>query len=239
MKLRINLKQALAAAALVSTAAFTVACSSAAAGTPSAGTAAASTSTSSSIPTPTDDPANKPTGEPTRPSNQTSRPTTTIEVDDPTVVAADLDATTEAWLANSCTDVQTLIAALFAYPTVDGTASDEEYRDAYVEYYSALTDTLFDMTDRMSALDAPNIPGGQDLHDGYTAYLDDLSSITLGAAVLIQSAPDRASVDAAIEQVNAEIEQLQNSDYGLSDFQSDELQELMAQVPACEPLLNS
>ena len=57
--------------------------------------------------------------------------------------------------------------------------------------------------------------------------------------MVIQAAPDRASIDAAIEQINAEIEQLGQSDYGLSDFQGDELQALMAQVPACEGLLTT
>jgi len=91
----------------------------------------------------------------------------------------------------------------------------------------------------MNALDAPTFAGGQDLHDGYLAYLNDLSSITLGPAVVIQTAPDRASIEAAIEQINLEIEQLGQSDYGLADFQGDELQALMAQVPACAGLLTN
>jgi hypothetical protein len=238
MKLRINLKQGLAAAALVSTAAFTVACSSATAGTPSVGGTVAATSASAA---PTTSASSSSTSSPTSSHSRPSDPST--EVDDPTVTVvvdpAALDATTEAWLENSCTDIGTLIGSLFAVPTVDDTATDEEYRDAYVTYYGDLTDTLLGMTDRMAALDAPTFAGGQDLHDGYLAYLNDLSSITLGAAVIIQQAPDRASVDAAVEQVNGEIEQLGQSDYGLSDFQGEELQALMAQVPACEGLLST
>ncbi len=236
MKLRINLKQSLAAAALLSTAVFTVACSSATAGTPSAGGAAAATS--SAAPSPSSSSASSPSS-----SSSQASPRPSTEVDDPTVTVVveptGLDATTALWLENSCTDVQTLVGSLFAVPTVDATATDEEYRDAYVTYYADLTDTLFGITERMSALDAPTIAGGQDLHDGYLAYLNDLSSITLGAAVIIQSAPDSASVDAAIEQINAEIEQLGEGDYGLSDFQGEELQALMAQVPACAPLLTT
>lgn len=232
MKLRINLKQSLAAAALMSTAVFTVACSSATAGTPSAG---ANVPASSAAPSAT--PSSAP------PTSDRSRPSTPTQADDPTVTVvvepAGLDADTEAWLENSCTDIGTLVGSLFALPAVDDTATDAEYRDAYVTYYSDLTETLFGMTDRMSALDAPTFAGGQDLHDGYLAYLDDLSSISLGAAVIIQEAPDRASVDAAVEQVNAEIEQLGQSDYGLSDFQGDELQALMAQVPACADLVTT
>lgn len=238
MKLRINLKQCLAAAALVSTAAFTVACSSATAGTPSAGGTAASTS--SSAPTSPSSSSSSSAGS-TSSHSRPSDPST--EADDPTVTVvvepAALDATTEVWLENSCTDIGTLLGALFAVPTVDGTATDAEYRDAYVTYYADLTDTLLAMTDRMAALDAPTFTGGQDLHDGYLAYLDDLSSITLGAAVIIQQAPDRASVDAAVQQVNAEIEQLGQSDYGLSDFQGDQLQALLAQVPACAGLVTT
>jgi hypothetical protein len=232
MKLRINLKQSLAAAALLSTAVFTVACSSATAGTPAAG---GSVSSSSSTSAPASSSA--PTG-----NHQTgSSSSASTEIDEPTITvgAPELDATSAIWLQNSCTDIDTLFGSLFAIPTVDGTATDDEYRDAYVTYYGDLTDTLFGITDRMSALDAPTFDGGQDLHDGYLAYLNDLSSITLGAAVVIQAAPDRASVDAAIEQINAEIEQLGQSDYGLSDFQGDDLQALLAQVPACEGLLTT
>jgi len=236
MKLRINIKQSLAVAALLSTAAFTVACSSATAGTPSAGGTVAATS-ATTAPTTSSSTSTGSTGSHSRPSDPSTA------ADDPTVTVivepAGLDATTEIWLENSCTDIGTLIGALFAVPTVDGTATDAQYRDAYVTYYADLTDTLLGMTDRMGALDAPTFTGGQDLHDGYLAYLNDLSSITLGAAVVIQQAPDRATVDAAVEQVNAEIEQLGQGDYGLSDFQGDELQALMAQVPACAGLLTT
>ena len=236
MKLRITIKQGLAVAALLSTAAFTVACSSATAGTPSAGGTVAATSASTAPtttgPTSTGSPSSH--SRPSDPSTAADDPTVTVVVE-----PAGLDATTELWLENSCTDIGTLLGALFAVPAVDGTATDVEYRDAYVTYYADLTDTLLAMTDRMRALDAPTFAGGQDLHDGYLAYLNDLSSITLGAAVIIQQAPERASVDAAVEQVNAEIEQLGQGDYGLSDFQGDELQALMAQVPACAGLLTT
>ncbi len=230
MNLRIDLKKCLAAAALVSTAAFTVACSSSAGGTPAAGTAASSSSSSSSSSAATSTSSS---------SSRSSDASTHIDPPTVTVTAPGLDGVTAIWLQNSCTDVETLIGSLFALPTVDDSVTDEEYRDAYVTYYSDLTDTLFGITERMGALDAPTIEGGQELHDGYLAYLNDLSSITLGAAVVIQAAPDRATVDAAVEQVNAEIEQLGQGDYGLSDFQSEELQALMAQVPACENLLTT
>lgn len=234
MKLRINLRQSLAAAALLSTAVFTVACSSATAGTPAAGGSVSSITsapTSSSAPSTS---SHAPTTSSSSASTSFDDRTVTVVVD-PT----ELDATTAVWLQNSCTDIGTLLGSLFAVPTVDGTATDEEYRDAYVTYYSDLTDTLIGITDRMNALDAPTFAGGQDLHDGYLAYLNDLSSISLGAAVVIQAAPDRGSIDAAIEQINFEIEQLGQGDYGLSDFQGDELQALMAQVPACEGLLTT
>ena len=232
MKLSINLKQGLAAAALLSTAAFTVACSSATAGTPSAGGTVAATSASSAPATSSSSPSSSSSSSssPSRPSDST----VTVVVE-----PAALDGTTQAWLETSCTDLGVLLGSLFALPAVDDTATDAEYRDAYVTYYGDLTDTLLGMTDRLSALDAPTVAGGQDLHDGYLAYLDDLSSITLGAAVIIQQAPDRASVDAAVEQVNAEIEQLGQSDYGLADFQGAELQALMAQVPACADLVTT
>ena len=236
MTMRVLVKQSLAAAALLSTALVTVACSSATAGTAAAGATVSSTSSA---------PSSSASSSSTQSSSHSSSPTTSASTpsDDATVTVvvdpAELDATTAIWLQTSCTDIGTLVGSLFAVPSVDGTATDEQYRDAYVTYYSDLTDTLLAMTDRLNALDAPTFAGGQDLHDGYLAYLDDLSSITLGAAVIIQSAPDRASIDAAIDQINTEIEQLGQSDYGLSDFQSEDLQALMAQVPACQGLLTT
>ena len=101
MKLRINLKQSLAAAALLSTAVFTVACSTATAGTPSAGASVAGTSSSSPSPTTS-------SSEPSTGSQSGSAPSTVI--DEPTVVvdAPGLDGTSAIWLQNSCTDIGTL-----------------------------------------------------------------------------------------------------------------------------------
>jgi hypothetical protein len=236
MKLRINLKQTLAAAALLSTAAFTVACSSATAGTASVG--AAGTSSASSVPATTSSSSSS-----SQPSSSSSVADPSTEIDEPTVtVVVDgsaLDATTAIWLDNSCTDVSTLLGALFAYPTLDDSATDDEYRTAYTTYYASLTDTLLEMTGRMGELDAPTIDGGQDLHDGYLAYLIGLADITGGGSVAIDAAAVRESIDAIIEQINFEIEQLGQSDHGLSDFQGEELQALMAQVPSCASLLNT
>ena len=94
------------------------------------------------------------------------------------VEPAALDATTAIWLQTSCTDITTLFGSLFAIPTVDETAPVEEFRAAYVDYYSSLADTLLGMTDRLSALDPPTVEGGQALHDGYLNYLIQLADIT-------------------------------------------------------------
>ena len=119
-------------------------------------------------------------------------------------------------------------------------ASVEEFRAAYVDYYASLADTLLGMTERLSALDAPTVEGGQALHDGYLNYLIQLADLTASGAVAISDAPaDAASIGAVIEQIQFETEQLSEGDFGLSDFQGDGLQELMTQVPACQQLLNT
>jgi len=162
-------------------------------------------------------------------------PTVTLVVVQP----AGLDATTAIWLQNSCTDVGTLFGVLFAVPTVDETASLEEFRASYRDYYASLDDTLLGMTARMSVLDAPTIEGGQQLHDGYLNYLIQLADISGSGAIAIDNAADADSIAAIVEQIQFETEQLGESDLGLAGFHGAELQDLMAQVPACQELLTS
>jgi hypothetical protein len=233
----VNLRHGIAAAALLATTAFTVACAAPTAGTASAGGAVASVATTSSSAAASSSAAPSST---TASPSSSSAATTQIQdapvvIAPPTVVnqAPGLDATTAIWLQNSCTDVETLLGALLTYPAVD------EFRIAYRDYYATVSDTVLGITERMSVLDAPTIDGGQDLHDGYLAYLVGLADITAGAAIAIDAAPDAETVAAIIEQVDFEIEQLGQSDYGLADFQGDELQALMSQVPACQTLVNS
>jgi len=239
----VNLRHGIAAAALLSTAVFTVACAAPTAGTPAAGGPPASTSASSSSAAPST------SASPTTSSSTSSSPTSSATIEDSSVVdpatvtlvvqPAGLDATTAIWLQNSCTDIGTLLSVLFALPTVDETASLEEFRAAYRDYYASLADTLLGMTQRMSVLDAPTIDGGQALHDGYLNYLIGLADISGGGAIAIDEAPDADSIAAIVDQIQFETEQLGEGDFGLGDFQSAELQDLMAEVPACQELLAS
>ena len=237
-----NLRHGLAAAALLASAALTVACSAptagtAAAGSTSAGSVVSTTSSStqssaSSSSSPSSVSSSSAT--PTEDSVVSSEPPVTI------VVEPALDATTAIWLQNSCTDVETLLAALFAYPTIDETAPVEDYRAAYRDYYASVADTVLGITERMAALDAPNIEGGQDLHDGYLRYLIGLADIAGNGSILIDEAPaDPAEITSIIERIQYETENLGQGDFGLADFQSAELQELMAEIPACQSLMNS
>jgi hypothetical protein len=242
----VNLRHGLAAAALLSTAVFTVACAAPTAGTPAAGSSVVSATSSSSAAPSTSSPAS------TAPSSSSAAPTSPASVtliDDSSVAdpgtptidvqPAELDATTGIWLQNSCTDVGVLFASLFAIPTVGETAPLEEFRAAYRDYYAALADTALGITDRMSRLDPPTIEGGQALHDGYLTYLTGLADIAAGGAIAIDVAPDAASIAAIVEQIEFETDQLGQSDNGLADFQGQELQALMAQIPACQDLLVS
>jgi hypothetical protein len=231
----INLRRGIAAAALLSAAVLTAACSSTVAGTGSAAsiattsTSTTSSSTSSSATT-TDEST---TYETTTDDTETTETSETSEID-----PASLDATTAIWLQNSCTDVTTLLGALFALPTtVDETSPLEDYRIAFRDYYASVADTALGMTERMSALDPPTIEGGQALHDGYLNYLLRLADITGSGAIVIDEAVDAAAISAAIDQINFEIERLGEEDFGLADFQSAELQALMAQVPECAELM--
>lgn len=236
-----NFRHGLAAAALLASATLTVACAAPTAGTAAAGSTSASSvaaTTSSSTPSSTSSASSSSSSPssatPTEDSVVSSEPPVTI------IVEPALDATTAIWLQNSCTDVETLLAALFAYPTVDETAPVEDYRAAYRDYYASVADTVLGITERMAALDAPNIDGGQDLHDGYLRYLIGLADITGNGSILIDEAPaDPAEITSIIERIQYETENLGQGDFGLADFQSAELQELMAEVPACQSLMNS
>jgi hypothetical protein len=244
----VNVRHGIAAAALLSTAFLTVACATPTTGTASAGGAVTSSvaSTSSSAPSSpasSSPVASSPTAATTSPASDSSP--ATIEdssvADQPTVTVVvepvGLDATTAIWLQNSCTDINTLFGALFAIPTVDETASLEEFRAAYRDYYASLSDTLLEMTGRMAVLDPPTIDGGQALHDGYLNYLIGLADVSGSGAVAIDEAPDAETIADIVDQIEFETDQLGQADYGLADFQGAELQALMAQVPACQALL--
>ena len=234
-----NFRHGLAAAALLASATLTVACAAPTAGTAAAGSTSASSvasTTSSSTPSSTSSSSSSSSSSatPTEDSVVSSEPPVTI------IVEPALDATTAIWLQNSCTDVETLLAALFAYPAIDETAPVEDYRAAYRDYYASVADTVLGITERMSALDAPTIEGGQDLHDGYLRYLIGLADITGNGSILIDEAPaDPAEITSIIERIQYETENLGQGDFGLADFQSAELQELMAEIPACQSLMNS
>ena len=243
-----NVRHGIAAAALLSTAVFTVACSTPTTGTASAGgvvtSSTISTSTSAS---PTIDAPSPSVSTPAPPTATTSSESSTATVEDSSVAdeptltivvePAGLDATTAIWLQNSCTDVNTLFGVLFSIPTVDETATLEEFRAAYRDYYASLADTLLEMTGRMAVLDPPSIDGGQALHDGYLNYLIGLADISGSGAIAIDEAPDAQAIADIVDQIEFETDQLGQADYGLADFQGAELQALMAQVPACEALL--
>ncbi len=124
-------------------------------------------------------------------------------------------------------------------PAVDETAPLEEYRTAYRDYYASLADTILGMTERMSVLEPPTVESGQALHDGYLAYLIQLADITGSGSIAIDEAVDAASVTAIIDQIDFEIERLGESDLGLGDFQGEELQALMAQVPECADMVTT
>ena len=245
-----NVRHGIAAAALLSMSALTVACGTSIAGSAapasSVSTTSASSSASSTAPATgsttapaTSSPSSSVTHSSPAPSSEqsTSGDDSTVTI---VVEPAALDATTAVWLHISCTDITALFASLFAIPTVDETAPVEDFRAAYVDYYASLADTLLGMTDRLSVLDPPTVEGGRALHDGYLNYLIQLADITASGALAISDAPaDVDSVGAVVEQIQFETEQLSEGDLGLSDFQGDQLQELMSRVPACQQLLTA
>jgi hypothetical protein len=244
----VNLRHGIAAAALLSVSVFTVACAAPTPGTASAGAAAVSSSASASSTSSSTSPSTTSASSSAAPTSASSSiPSTTVDDSsvtvDPTVTVVieptGVDATTVVWLQNSCTDLGTLFGALFALPSVDENAPLEEFRTAYRDYYASLADTILEMTDRMTLLDPPNVDGGQALHDGYLTYLISLADINAGGAIAIDVAPDAETIVAIIDQIDFETQQLGESDFGLADFQSADLQAAMAEVPACQDLLAS
>ena len=240
-----NVRHGIAAAALLSLSVLAVACGSSTTGSAAPASTVSSTSASGSATTQASTPASS-TSSPSSVTSSSIAPSSEQPAsdDDSTVTIivepAALDATTAIWLQTSCTDVTTLFGSLFALPAVDETASVEDFRAAYLDYYSSLADTLLGMTNRLSALDPPTVDGGRALHDGYLNYLIQLADITASGAVAISDAPaDVDSIGAVIEQIEFQTEQLSQGDVGLSDFQGEDLQELMTQVPACQQLLTT
>ncbi len=251
-----NVRNGIAAAALLSIAVFTVGCATPTAGTASVGSAAVTAAS----PTPSDATAVSPMSSPSTTSSpsssesssesstessseSSSSPVTSVPATDDSSISVepiDLDATTQAWLETSCSDIGTLYATLFAAPTVDETAPVEQFRTAYRDYYASLADTVLGMTGRLSQLDPPQIADGQALHDGYLQYLTKLADIAGSGAIAIDEAPaDPQAIADIIEHIQFDTERLGESDLGLGGFQGDELRSLMAQVPACKDLLES
>jgi hypothetical protein len=245
-----GLKKGIAAGALLSVAVLAVGCASPTAGTASVGVVAATAAVTSSSPsaTPTSStPSSTPSPSSSSSSDDSATALPTLTEDSsvpdpgPDIPAEPVvDATTALWLETSCTDIGTLFGALFAIPTVDETAPVEEFRAAYRDYYAALADSLLGMTDRLSQLDPPQIDGGQALHDGYLQYLITLADISGSGAIAIDEAPaDPQAIADIVEHIQFDTERLGEGDFGLSDFQGEELQALMAQIPACADLMNS
>ncbi len=263
-----NVRNGVAAAALLSLTVLTVGCATQTAGTASVGkvavtvsdsagstTASGSPTTSSSAVIPTSAEPSTPSSDSTSSDSTSSDSTSseatsssTEETESDTSVPdtgssiepVDLDATTQVWLETSCTDIGTLLATLFDLPTVDQTAPVEEFRAAYRDYYASLADTLLEMTGRLSQLDPPQIDNGQALHDGYLQYLIKLADIAGSGSIAIDEAPaDAQAIADIVEHIQFDTERLGESDLGLSDFQGEQLQALMAQVPECADLVGT
>lgn len=175
-------------------------------------------------------------------SSRPSRPSTADapapdEPADATVDVGTVDATTAVWLDTACTDLGTLLPALFAVPTLDeATTPVEQFRAAYRDYYANIADTALQINANLGQIDPPAVEGGQALHDGYQYFISRLADITGSGAIAIDSAADNAGIKAAVDQIQFEVESLSQEDIGLNSFSSPELQEYMKQVPSCAEL---
>lgn len=175
---------------------------------------------------------------PTRPSS----PQTSVDDEpaDATVQVGTVDATTAVWLDTACTDLGTLLPALFAVPTLDeATTPFEEFRTAYRDYYANVADTALQINANLGQIDPPAVEGGDALHDGYQYFISRLADITGSGAIAIDAATDNAGVKAAVDQIQFEVESLTQEDIGLNSFSSPELQEYMKQIPSCSELAGS
>ena len=175
-------------------------------------------------------------------SSRPSRPSapdasTEDEPVEATVDAGTVDATTAVWLDTACTDLGTLLPALFAIPTLDeATTPVDEFRTAYRDYYANIADTALQINANLQQIDPPAVEDGDKLHEGYQYFITRLADITGSGAIAIDGAADNAAVKAAVDQIQFEVENLSQEDIGLNSFESPELQEYLKQIPSCSEL---
>lgn len=259
-----NLRPALSTAGLLTAVLLTAACAAPTVGTPVAAagatvasassdpTAASSTAATTSAATTSASTESATTESTTTESAKTESSTESITTESTTTESSatesstgsntpddlpTLDADTELWLTTACTDMGGLIGLMLNVPLTEP-AYYEDYRIAWRDYYATLADNLLVMIGTIDTLTPPAVTDGAALHDGYRLYLASLADLAGNGAIVIDSAdPDEASVTLAVDQVTNEMQDLGNQDFGLDDFEGDELRALMTQIPACAEMV--
>ncbi|MTD13055.1 hypothetical protein GIS00_03725 [Nakamurella sp. YIM 132087] len=245
MRSTMNVRNGLAAIALAAGILTLTACGSTQAGSPvmpQAGTASAPVSTPASIPTsaPTSEaPTQEPTTDPS-----TEEPTTDPSTEEPSTEEptgspiGDIDPDLAAWATNMCTDMGGLLATVFAYPTLTSDTPLGEYRQAFVDYYANVAQAASTALGNAQAGHAPDVQGGEEIHQAFITYLTALADISGNGAILVSEATDVASVDAAVQQISQEIGDLGDADFGIEDGSYPELQAAVETVPACTDMVS-
>lgn len=177
---------------------------------------------------------------PTRPSSTPSAEPSEFETVDPTVDVGTVDQATAVWLDTACTNLTTLLPVLLAVPTLDQTTTPvEEFRTAYRDYYATVADTALQVNGNLVGIDPPAVTDGPALHEAYQYYLKRLADITGSGSIAIDEATDIAGIQAVVEQIQFEIDGLSQEDIGLNSLSGAELQQYMKQIPACSEFVTS
>lgn len=247
-----NVRHGLAATLLVAGLLTVTACGSQQAGTPvpvtvnqstsavttsagsSSGTESAPT-TADTTPAATDSTAASSADDPsTEPTSSGPIPPTTS----PAGGSVHIDQITQNWVTGMCTDMGALLVTVFDLPKATAKSPVADYRQAFVDYYSHIAQAAQTALDDAQGATPPNVPNGAEIHQAFVRYLTGLADIATNGAALLDRETTAADISADIKQINHEIEDLGNGDFGMGNISSPALEAAVKSVPACQNLVS-
>src|SRR5205823_1867475 len=93
-------------------------------------------------------------------------------------------------------------------PDIDDTAAFLEYRQAFVDYYTALSEAAQQALDGARSGLPPRVTHGEQIHRQFITYLTGLQDIASSGAALLETETTAADVSADVSQLSKEIEKL-------------------------------
>ena len=165
----------------------------------------------------------------------TATPRTTPRTTTSRTTAA-VDEVTKRWIVGMCTDMSSVLSAATDVPDIDETAAFLEYRQAFVDYYTALAEASQQALDGARSGLPPRVTHGEQIHRQFITYLTGLQDIASSGAALLETETTASDVSADVSQLSKEIEKLGNGGAGLGDLSSPELAAAIAAAPECTEL---